>query len=274
MRPRLDTVFLKRALWSEVRRISPALLLSVFALSSCHEAIDERNLNDKLIRKQIAGWFSDPDAAPYFLGKLEPSKLVDLVEVRIKNKSEGENDALVSCDLVFTLKSDYKGDEKTPRELSCLHVGFENSSGKKGESKTLSHTFSFIKQNGSWRLDRYREIPGNLKCSIYTTVITWEYDSAPEGQLVRFACVNKSGASVPIDLASNAMRNGEIETQAFGTVQMKIFHSGLGGVDYFSGKQRIKAAYGSTDGFDVSGGNYYMNETQIKKISKQLGFLE
>lgn len=112
----------------------------------------------------------------------------------------------------------------------------------------------------------------NLNCWVRVAKITYAFAGPPDGRLVSFECRNSTGKPVRIELATKALGNGNIVTKDFGTVQMKMTGSGIGGISYFTGKQTMEAVQSSGQVVTNTMAAYYMTPSQIRAISSHLGW--
>jgi len=114
----------------------------------------------------------------------------------------------------------------------------------------------------------------NLNCWVSVAKITYAFDGPPDGRLVSFECRNSNGKPVRIELATKALENGKIVTKDFGTVQLKMTGSGIGGISYFTGKQTMEAVQSSGQVVTNAMARYYMTPSQIRELRGHLGWAD
>ena len=124
-----------------------------------------------------------------------------------------------------------------------------------------------VKATGKYRA--LTEADG-LQCWARYSEITYGYDGPPSGKLASFECTDKNGHTVQLSLADNNFKNGEIVTQSFGIVKIKMAGSGLGGISYFTGGMMLQSV--ENGGSKLTGASYCMTKSQLKAIKKFLGW--
>jgi ankyrin repeat protein len=112
----------------------------------------------------------------------------------------------------------------------------------------------------------------NLNCSASVAKITYAFASPPDGRLVSFECRDSKGRPARIELATKVLESGKIVTKDFGTIQMTMAGSGIGGIDYFTGKQTMEAVQSSGQVVTNDMATYYMTPSQSRAISSHLGW--
>jgi ankyrin repeat protein len=112
----------------------------------------------------------------------------------------------------------------------------------------------------------------NLICSASVAKITYAFDGPPDGRLVSFECRNSKGVPARIELATKTLENGKIVTKDFGTIQMSMAGSGIGGIGYFTGKQTMEATQSSGQVVTNDMATYSMTPSQIREIGVHLGW--
>lgn len=221
--------------------------ITITGCSNSKSAKGEPEPTQDEVAKQITSWFNRT-TVDFFGQKLSPTTAADLVKVKVKERKGNDTEVTVVCDLVFRMKATYeRGRDKTPMCL-LVDLGFEKSPTRAGDLKTLEARFSFEKINGAWQLQEYRRIvrEDHLICGADVAAMSFSFGGPPEGELVSFGCLDKNGKTIKLELASKKLTGGMIETRQFGVIRMKS-----------SG---------------VTGADYYMTESQIRKIKKSLGY--
>ena len=109
-----------------------------------------------------------------------------------------------------------------------------------------------------------------VRCWAYYDEITYSFDGFPSGKLVSFQCGPKDGKGKPvrIDLATTSLENGKIVTKEYGTIQMKMVGSGVGGISYFTGGMTLKSV--QQGGTKMNNVDYTLTLAQIRGIESKL----
>jgi ankyrin repeat protein len=116
----------------------------------------------------------------------------------------------------------------------------------------------------------YLDHTSSFKCWARVASITYEFEGKPDGKLVSFDCLDEAGKTVELPLASDQLKDGEIDTKQFGVIKMKVDGSGQAGTGYFTGKQSLNSINGQ--GLDFKQATYYLKPSQTLAIKTFLGW--
>ncbi len=160
--------------------------------------------------------------------KFSPTNAADLLDVSVKERKGNDTEVTVLCDLIFKMKSTYEGGlNRTPMCL-LVDLGFENSSAKSNEVKTLQHNMLFYKDGGRWQLQTYRRLKqeDGLQFSASADSMAFSLGSPTSGTFVlpssgtlkKFGLVDSGGKLIELELIDPHFTNGVIKTKKFGDI--------------------------------------------------------
>jgi hypothetical protein len=236
--------------------LSPLLVLA--CLASVHTALPQTtNTSPTLAQDEVATqvkmWYNASPVSFTAISFGSPTNSADLIAVKLTDQKEIDStDVQASCDLTFKMKATYKSWKEAPLNLS-IGLGLEDSPAKSNDIKTVQAKFDFAKSNGLWLLQPCRETTpkDGFYCEAIVADLTVPenegYGFRYNGEITAIGCSDKHGNQIRLELATNKMVAGAIETKQVGIIIVTLY----GPNTYF---------------YSVANAKFYMNESQIRRI--------